>query len=470
MTGSATAQRTTWFRRLRTYRWSLRSILLLTSLIAYLVCLARYYPDFIVDGVRGAISCLLIVGIVPRILSKSGTGNDEAATTSWQKALLLGLLVVMMLCGILTILPQLALGTKRWIWSSDEYGRIFYRAASTTWSLTIFLATLACPWMLKVRSRDHRKDLWTGSIHGLVAIACIIILAVIIAYEGLIVTLVVMAIDGVLLGLRSPGTRAAGLPLDSSNRLLDISTIAAGCVGLWILNIVGCVTYLRDVYRTPSNARTLRISSCLCWLFSWIGAAVMIGWIGWQMRDLSPPVADAYAESPIGFWLWMLVPSILVAIYFVTRRPDGWIASATAHELVSLEPSRDFTALSHPSREDRGRANVGVLSAWIGVLLVLLPWDTYKDIVRCFSIQGVDWMGLTQVLDYVLFEPDVRLRCLLALFGLQWLLRRWRWRGEIAPMWPFLNSRQRASLLLAWWTVSLMLLASVPFGILVWLI
>jgi hypothetical protein len=190
--------------------------------------------------------------------------------------------------------------------------------------------------------------------------------------------------------------------------------------------------------------------------------------IGWWTRQASPPLADSYELMPSIHWITLLIPALLIAVYFVTRCPL-WDHDATAPRTPNANDEQQSTT-RHVDGQQPVETSWFVWSdsAWVGVLWIALPFATYKQWFDCLPEIHTNPMRLVRVLENAFDFEDSRLHLFLAMFGLQWLIRRIRWNGEFAPRWPYVSSTQWSMIPMAWLTVVMIILVSVPFGVAVW--
>jgi hypothetical protein len=444
-------------------------MLVLTSMIAYLLCISLYYSDSLDTGIRLALSVLMVVGLSQQIRSSRVSAQNEIdPATSRRTMLLLGLIGSILALGLATTATEWLMGNRQVPWGDREYANGCYRGLSTTWTLALFLSSLTSPWMAygsRSYETGQRRSIATRS---LVSLLCLCLLAITIISNGLIATLVLISCNSMLLGLKSPASILAQVPIDSSNRLLHIQSTSMWFVGLWTLGAVGCLALLASLYWTSQNSR-----SFLRLLRSGIGIsviclAIMIWVIGWWTREISPPIADSYQLMPTTHWITLLIPALLIGVYFVTRCP------LRDRDATAPKPTNSNDASPSATHHVDGQEPIKTIwpiwsdSAWVGILWIALPLDNYKQWLECLPEIHTNPMRLVRVLELDFAWEDSRLHLFLALFGLQWMIRRIRWNGELAPRWPNVSSRQWSMIPTAWLTVIMLILVSVPFGIAVW--
>lgn len=444
-------------------------MLVLTSMIAYLLCITLYYADSFDTGIRLALSVLMIVGLSQQIREcRVSTRNEVAQVTSRRTILLLGLIGSILALGIATTATEWHMGNRQVPWGDREYAHAGYRGLSTTWTLALFLSSLTAPWMA-FGSRSHetgqRRSIATRS---LVSMLCLCLLAITVITNGLIAALVLISCNSVLMGLKSPASVLAQVAIEPSNRLLHIQSTSMWFVGLWTLGGMGCLALLASLYGTPQNSKSSQRLLCCGIGISMICLAIMMWVIGWWTREISPPVADAYQLMPTAHWIILLIPALLISLYFVTRCPLR-DQQATASTPPNSNETPSSATLCVDSQEPiQATWPIWSDSAWVGILWIALPLDIYKQCMECLPEILTNPMRLIRELELVFAWEDSRLHLLLALFGLQWMIRRIRWNGKFAPRWPYISAKQWSMIPMGWLAVLMLILVSVPFGIAVW--
>ncbi len=436
-------------------QWSIRSMLFLASMIAYLLCIFIYYPDAAVTGIRIAMSGFLIAGMSQQILEcqVSSEGGD-ARYWPRRKIVLLALLGSIILFGVLSTIHELFPGKRHWDWVKGDYAYAWRRGLSTTWTLAIFLSTLTCPWMASEASRNGLRPKRSIVSWSSCTLLGITLIGISVICNGLTTALVLLSCNGLLLGMSSPASAFAQVPLDGSNRLLQVEGVSIRFAAFWISGIVGGLAFLASLYLTPNSSKMRRRLLTGSLIIMLICLASIVWVVGWGTRELSPPIADSYALMPTVYLITLLVPAFLLAIYFVTRCP----------QLQSESLQDDY------QNPRKSTMFIWSNSAWIGVLLIALPYSTYKDVVKCLLEVHANSSRLFWEIENSMGNEDTRLNLFLAIFGIQWLNRRIRFSKNSGPRWPYVSSTQWSVIPMAWLVVIVIIMVSVPFSVGFWLL
>lgn len=450
-------------------RWSIRSMLLLTSISGYLLCLGLYNQSAWVTGVRLALSVFLIGGLGQQLRSSTRlVSESEGASASKRTIPLLLLLSAILVSGILTTVTEWLIWNQKMPFADAEHKGIWYRGWSTVWTLSLFLSSLTAPWMTDEKRWTSKQPIRFAWSLGASILSCICLLAMSAIFNGFLPALVMIACNNMLMSWSFPASASAGIVEDRDIRLQGMESTALWLIGLWGIAVVGCLCFLASLAtHIPTNKgyRWTRGMSLLC-----LGVGLVANaWImGWWIHRVSPPFGETYKELPAILLLAPIVSALVIAMYFVTR----FQPQSDSKNLALMWDGNGFAPLplhaaDSPSQPS-AQSNLMSDSIWVGVLFMAMSFPAYRAIVSALIAFQSNPDYLISAVAEIIANEDSRLDVLLAAYGLQWMIRKIRRGGRTSQRWPSLDLAKRSDVLIAWLFVINLLVCSVPFGIAFW--